>query len=116
MGGLLGGPCAKPYPPHFLHHLHLVGLTSCGFNLFLALLVLRLVGEMYVPRVDCVGDGEVNVLVVFLVVLRAPFCWDALPLRARHSAKLMLSDVATISLLLLVERRSIVLVSTSSFS
>ena len=89
----------QPIPPHFLHHLHLVGLTSCGASFFFALLVLRLVGETYGPRVDRVGNGEVDVLVFFLAVLRVPFRWDALPLlRADLSTELSSADVAAIAL------------------
>ena len=96
---LLGGPCANPVPPHFLHHLHLVGLTSCGASFFFALLVLRLVGETYGPRVDRVGDGEVDVLVFFLPVLRVPFRWDLPLLRADLSNKLSSFAVAAIAFL-----------------
>merc|ERR1712086_284874 len=80
------------------HHLHLVGLTSCGASFFFALLVLRLVGETYGPRVDRVGDGEVDVLVFFLPVLRVPFRWALPLLRACLSTELSLSDIAAIAL------------------
>ena len=112
---LLGRPCANP-PPHFLCHLHLVRLTSCSASLFFTLLVLLLVGDTYGPRVDRVGDGKVDVLTVLRGVLQTAFRWDVRPLRAGRSAKLLLSDIAAITLLLLVKRWLLSLASTSSFS
>ena len=57
-----------------------------------------------------------DVLVIFLVVLQAAFCWDDLPLHVDCSAERSLSDVAIITLSSLVKRRSLSRVSTSSFS
>ena len=88
----------QPVPPHFLHHLHLVGLTSCGASFFFALLVLCLMGKTYGPRVDRVGDGEVDVRVFFLAVLRVSFHWALPLLRAGLSTKLSSSNVAAITL------------------
>ena len=41
---LFGGPCTKPFPPHSLYHLQLVGLTSWGASLLRALLLLLSLG------------------------------------------------------------------------
>ena len=118
MGNIIGRAMRQSIPPpHFLHHLHLVGLTSCGASFFFALLVLRLVGETYGPRIDRVGNGKVDVLVVLRDVLQTAFCWDARPLRASRSAELSLSEIAAFALLtLLVKMWLLLLTSTSSFS
>ena len=57
---LFGSPCANPFPPHFLHHLQLVGLTSWGANLLRALLLLLpLRGDSYFPLPPIfAGEGD----------------------------------------------------------
>ena len=59
---LFGSPCANPFPPHFLHHLQLVGLTSWGASLLRALLLLlplALGGDLYFPLPPIfAGEGD----------------------------------------------------------
>ena len=92
---MAGGPCANPFPPHFLHHLHLVGLTSCGARFVAALLVLLLVGDTYGPLVDRDGDGDSEGAAALRYDLRAGFLSVARPLLLRRfSTELSLSEVA----------------------
>ena len=59
---LFGSPCANPFPPHFLHHLQLVGLISWGANLLRdLLLLLPLGGDLYLP-LPPIFDGEGDLL------------------------------------------------------
>ena len=92
----MGGPCANPSPPYFLNHLQLVGLTSCGFNLFLALLVL-LVRSMYGPLVERGGEGGVDVATALRYNLRPDFLSRTLLLLFLFT-ELSLSEVAAIAL------------------
>ena len=60
---LFGGPCAKPPPPHLLHHLQLGGLTSWGANLLRALLLLLpLGGDSYFPLPPSSLEREISFL------------------------------------------------------
>ena len=112
---LLGGPCANPLPPHFLHHLHLVGFSSWGASFFRALLLLLplggdsylplpailagegdlfLGGDSYRPLADLEGEGDLDAL----PVLRLALLLEDLPLRDDRSGEPLLTDAADMAL------------------
>ena len=117
---LFGAPCASPFPPHFLHHLQLVGLTSWGANFLRALLLLlplggdsylplpptfagegdlRLGGDSYFPLEDLEGVGEVDDLVARLpFALRLATLLVGRSLLGERSVELPLPDVAPMAL------------------
>ena len=92
----MGGPCINPLLPYFLHHLQLVGLTSCSFNFFLALLLL-LVRSTYAPLVERGGEGNLDSDAALRYDLRHDFLSRTLLLLFLFT-ELSLSEVAAIAL------------------